>query len=373
MIIDIDRSGTVEGFNKLFYSFIGNNEVKSVLIMACDENDFTKDSIDHTLKKSSKEVFGGIFPEIIYYKEKLSKGTIFAGLTKEANIVEITNLSDLESDFESELEKKAEKISESKTLFVFVDGLAKRISSLIEALFNTYGLGYNYIGGGGGSLSFIQKPCIFSNNGLLMDSAVIVGMDINSGIGVNHGWETISRAYKVTESDKNVIKTLDWEPAFQVYRKDVEKHSKKKFTDTNFFDIAKGYPFGLSKIGTEKIVRDPISLGEDDSLICVGEVPEGGYINILFGEEESLVRAAHDALLSSKDAFGPSTGSKTTLFIDCISRVLFLGDNFGKELEVVHEDNVPMIGALTIGEIANSGSDYLEFYNKTSVIALLED
>ncbi len=373
MIIDIDYAGTVENFNKLLDSFVSNNEVKSILILACDDNGFTNDSIDNSLKKTSKKVFGGIFPEIIYNKEKLSKGTIFAGLSKEAESIVITNLSDLETDFENELENDSDKISDSKTLFVFVDGFAKRIGSLIEGLFNTFGLDYNYIGGGGGSLSFVQKPCLFSNDGLLVDSAVIVGININSGIGVNHGWKTISKPYKVTESDKNTIKTLDWQPAFQVYKKDVEEHSGKEFTDTNFFDIAKGYPFGLSKIGTEKIVRDPISLGENDSLICVGEVPEGGYINILYGEEESLVNAAHNALLSSKDAFEPSAGSKTTLFIDCISRVLFLEDNFSKELEVVHEENVPMIGALTIGEIANSGSDYLEFYNKTSVIAQLED
>jgi hypothetical protein len=33
---------------------------------------------------------------------------------------------------------------------------------------------------------------------------------------------------------------------------------------------------------------------------------------------------------------------------------------------------VPWIGACSIGEIANNRKDYLEFYNKTSVVMLLE-
>jgi len=58
------------------------------------------------------------------------------------------------------------------------------------------------------------------------------------------------------------------------------------------------------------------------------------------------------------------------LFIDCISRVLFLDDSFPLELQAVHERQLPLIGALTIGEIANSGKDYLDFYNKTAVVGM---
>ena len=59
-------------------------------------------------------------------------------------------------------------------------------------------------------------------------------------------------------------------------------------------------------------------------------------------------------------------------FIDCISRVLFMEDNFKKELEAV-SDGVFTFGALTIGEIASMGDAYLEFYNKTAVVAVLGD
>jgi hypothetical protein len=45
-------------------------------------------------------------------------------------------------------------------------------------------------------------------------------------------------------------------------------------------------------------------------------------------------------------------------------------EGFGDELVAI-DDGLPMVGALTLGEIANSGRDFLEFYNKTAVVGLI--
>ncbi|MFC2092297.1 FIST N-terminal domain-containing protein [Bacteroidota bacterium] len=78
-------------------------------------------------------------------------------------------------------------LTNQKHCLFFVDGFSKRISSLIDSLFNIFGLEFNYIGGGASSLDMQQNPCFFTNNGLLMDSAVLALLDIESGIGVCHG------------------------------------------------------------------------------------------------------------------------------------------------------------------------------------------
>ncbi len=43
-----------------------------------------------------------------------------------------------------------------------------------------------------------------------------------------------------------------------------------------------------------------------------------------------------------------------------------------RELKVVAM-GLPMAGALTLEEIANTGDAYLKFYNKTSVVGILDD
>ena len=100
MRIEVDKTGSLIVFNQLLQKVAFDENVKSILILACDENSFTPEMVDDTLMNTSKPLFGGIFPEIIHGKEKLSKGFIIAGLQKEANIYTIPDLSNMDIDYQ---------------------------------------------------------------------------------------------------------------------------------------------------------------------------------------------------------------------------------------------------------------------------------
>lgn len=368
-----DKTGTIVALKKTLAAMESDPEIKSIIVFACDNNGFSDSDLDPVLNRLKKPVWGGIFPELISGNKKWSKGTIIAGLSKSCEVQVVEQLSDSSVDYEAVIDEKIPNCENIKTMLVLVDGFSRRIGALIDSLFNIFGLEFNYIGGGAGSLSFIQQPCLITNQGLLQDCAVIASYDMESGIGVSHGWEKISGPYKVTESDGNIIKTLNWEPAFEVYKNVVDQFSKSKISKFNFFEIAKQFPFGISRLETEKIVRDPFSVGENNSLICVGEVPEGVFVDILKGNSGTLINAAKKAYLLAEQNSHFKTDKKFVLFMDCISRVLFLEDKFEKEIDAVYNSKYPLFGALTIGEIANNRKDYLEFYNKTAVIGVIED
>ncbi|MFC1653187.1 FIST N-terminal domain-containing protein [Planctomycetota bacterium] len=234
MLIEVDRSGSVAALTALFNQMSDDSQVKSILVLACDDNGYTPETLDPILAKLSKPVFGGIFPEIIAGHEKLSTGCIVAGLHHDASVQVIPGLSDSRVDYESLIDDTQQQ-SDPRTLFICVDGFGERIGTLIYDLFNVYGLEFNYIGGGAGSLSFERKPCVFTPEGLLEDAAVLAMLALDSGVGVSHGWSDVAGPFKVTESEGNVIKTLDWKPAFRLYREVVEAHASQQFTDDNFF------------------------------------------------------------------------------------------------------------------------------------------
>ena len=377
MIVQYEETGKVDPFRSMVAELSASPDVQGLMVLACDGNDWTAEELDPVLTALETPVFGGIFPQIIHGRQNRERGTLMVGLPVRPEVEWIHGLSGSASTLAGQVEAVADGwgtdlIESSDTLFVFVDGLGQGISTLVESLFFCFGLERNLLGGGAGSLSFVQRPCIVTPEGLKEDAAVIVKLPMRSGVGVAHGWEPISEGMEVTEADRNVIQTLDWRPAFHVYRELVEAHSGKSFEDHDFFDLAKGYPFGINKLGTEVVVRDPFKVAERDGLVCVGEVPSGATVKLLTGSTESLIAAAGRARRLAEESAPFQAGPEhPALFIDCISRVLYLREAIEREVEVAGGDR-RLFGALTLGEIANSGKDYLEFYNKTAVLALLD-
>ncbi len=348
--------------------------VKAIVVLAADANNWTPEALDPILLDASVPIVGGVFPQIIYAQKNHTHGAVLLLLEQAIEWACIHQLSQPEADYDTPLEALAtrwENLPEPATHWVLVDGLSTCIATLIQDIFANFGVAQNHLGGGAGSLSFQQKPCLLTPRGLVMDAALLVRLPLHSGIGVSHGWQAISEPFKVTKSHKNLVQQLEWKPAFSEYRQVVEAHSGRVFTDSNFFDLAKSYPLGISKLDAEVVVRDPLMLRDGDGLVCVGEVPEGASVRILNGTPASLIEAAGQAAERARTAYSTlNTGPvEFALFIDCISRVLFMGEQIEEEFAAVAGD-YPLVGALTLGEIANSGQDFLEFYNKTAVLGL---
>lgn len=353
-----------------------NPKLESVLIWAAEGNQWSVDALNQQLPQLPLTLLGGIFPQIIYEQRNLTTGCILVTFETSLPWIAIESLSQGMSAHLDTLATTAEHWEDHSgctTLLNLVDGLSSGISEWISEVFNQFGLENNILGGGAGSLSLVQTPCLITPKGLLMDAGLLIRLPWCSGLGVSHGWEPISAPYKVTQSHKNTVEQLDWKPAFDVYRQTVEMHSQQTFADQAFFDLAKAYPFGISKLDAELIVRDPLAQTPDKALVCVGDVPEGCFVRILNGTPKSLIEAAAQASQSARANYqkNHAASADALVLIDCISRVLFLGQRIEEEFQAINPKSQPLFGALTLGEIANNGQDYLEFYNKTAVVAVI--
>ena len=343
--------------------------VRFIVMLMAVQTEITHDDINHVLVTSPKPIIGGLFPYVLYEKSLLTAGIVLIGFSCSYNLAVIPALSKT-TQVEAELQRQLPwQNTERGTLFTFVHGMSSGVQRLIDGLFNQYGLEINYIGGGCGSLQKLDQPCVITPQGIVEDAAILVMADVQSGIGVAHGWQSISRAFKVTEVEDNEIVSIDWRPAAEVYRSVVEDHSGMRFSEQSFSEMARAYPFGIAKLADELVIRDPIALN-GQRIVCVGDVRRGSYLHVMHGKPDYVSSAAGKARQKAAENL-KGRQPQLMLFMDCISRVLFLGELFAREITHVSMPEVPLAGALTLGEIANSGYDYLELYNKTSVVGLL--
>jgi hypothetical protein len=355
-----DSTADLKHLNEAVDRINSNDDFLSALIFIGDENNLSAEEINDALEKLKKPVVGGIFTGLLNEGKNYDQGILVVALPY-ALQTRVIPLAEEDKIVEEITYLYEQRKGTENSMLVFVDAFADNKMTFIEHVYSHFGISVSYLGGGAGSLSFLRKPVVFNETGIFENSAVLGLLDEQIKVGVSHGWTPISIPLKVTEADGNIVKSIDWEPAFDVYQNLIKEHSNLILDKDNFFDVANSYPFGMSKIQSNFVVRDPISIHEN-GLLIVDEIPSGEFVYVLHGDKEKLLKGAADA----RDK-GISDVENPIFCIDCISRVLYLGDDFNEEIETI-DKNKKLYGVLSLGEIANFGNN-LEIFNKTVVVS----
>jgi hypothetical protein len=347
---------------------------KSLMILACSANNHSATYISAALKSCTVPICGGIFPSVFSANKKLDKGFIVVGFPIPTSVASYSLIdSALDANVPDSLD--GNEIEQSQDLLIFVDSMANATELFISRLFESIGGGIDVIGGGAGSVDFIQRPCVFSRAGLVMNTALVVQLPVSMHCAVEHGWEILSGPFLVTESKGTRVKTINYQSAFDIYKALVEDITSYRFAGNNFFEVAKNFPLGIVGINNDILVRDPLQ-SLNSELYCVGSVPVNSMIYILEGNAEHLIAAAEKAgrLAAKQSSNNSADDVGLTVVFDCVSRVLYLGDSFPLELAAIQKGvggNRAIIGALSIGEIANTSRGTINLLNKSIVIGNL--
>lgn len=349
-----------------------NNETLMLLVAESNAPDIPE--LMKLLNKRGIVFFGGIFPGLIYRNSQVSEGVILKKFTHLLPPVCVTGIASCQFDGFEPMETF--RMRQRGTAIILVDGLTPNIYRFLERLNDLLGEHCNFIGAGAGSISLEQQPCIFSNAGLVKDAAVVCVIDREANLGVRHGWEQLEGPLVATQTDGNTIGQLNWQPAIEVYAGIVERAGGGILNEANFASIAQGFPFGILREKEDDIVRDPLAIGPDGSIICIGEVPPNTVLHVLKGEPNALIGAAKAAVADCLKNTRDVSSVRETFVVDCITRVLYLDDRFADEINSVR-DNLAIqspeqepFGVLSLGEISSYGEGLLELFNKTIVVGV---
>ena len=324
------------------------------------------------LNEKNISFFGGVFPALIYGNQRIESGCIVKKFKCLLPPFTVSGISS--SKFSGLPSLESTQNLKNGTAILLLDGLSNNLYHFLETLNVLLGESCSFIGGGAGSISLRQAPCVFANDGFLEDAAVVCVIDQQVRLGVRQGWDRLAGPMVATQTAGNTILQLNWQTAFEVYREVVEKDCGTILEQHNFGAIAQGYPFGILREKEDDVVRDPLAIGANGSIVCIGEVLPNTVLYVLKGRPEALLQATQKAIRECSEKSGIPLEANGTFIVDCITRTTFLNEQFAEELNIIRngvviksEEQEPY-GILSLGEIASYGEGLLEFFNKTIVI-----
>lgn len=269
--------------------------------------------------------------------------------------------------------------SKRKYFIMFPEGVTGNGVDILRGCQEILGSNFPIVGGSAGDSYLFKKTYQYSAGKIISDSVIglLVGGEIDLGVGIKHGWNPLGKYRKITKTHANIIKEIDNQPAISIYEEYFDEETKTlKKEPLSMMGML--YPIGM-KIPDEKeyIVRNPFKIGEEGDLICTAELPEGSDIRLMIGNKDGVINAAKKATITALKNLGDKK-PKFALVFDSISRKKLLGRNSYKEIEAIKNiigHDVPLIGFYTYGEQAPftskiyTGQSY--FHNESIVVTLL--
>ena len=335
-------------------------EDQQIMVFLADRSHSWLDEITAFMNQCKIRFFGGVFPGLLHNGKYLREGILVQAVSPV--------YQSIVRPFLFRVPKELQQL-DGHTAIILVDGLSSQFRDLIDTVENKLSGDITYLGGGAGYYDLVHRPCLFDNNGLYKDALMLCLLRGSSHVAVRHGWERMDGPYRISRSEQNVLKELDGYRAMDIYRDAIETHRHIILSQEDFFTFAKEHPFGLLNSDGSLVVRDPISCTDEGEIVCVADIPSNRDVYILHGDKKTLLTAS---LAIAKDCAGQGGETHTPMLFNCISRAMFLEDDFQIEIENIQSRLAsPLYGTLSIGEIAPHAGKGIEIHNKSTIIGIV--
>lgn len=318
---------------------------------------------------------GAIFPRLLRDAEFLSEGLALFRLPADAPAAVVSALgASAENDGQRMAATIGNWLSDEQaptpTLLMVFDAMVPKIGSILDSLYLELADRVHYSGVNAGSETFQPMPCVFDLQGCYENSVLCLLLKQVPGAAMAHGYAVPQRLVTATSTEGNRIDSLNWQPAFSMYRELIaSEYGIGDLTQENFYQYACHFPFGILRADDEVIVRIPVALTEDGSLYCVGEVPANSTLVLLRAPSPVATTCVQEikGQLQRLHEQAPSA----LLSFYCAGRRMHMGEGALSELQDLSESlgRVPLLGALSLGEIGSGLAwAYPCFHNATIVV-----
>jgi hypothetical protein len=365
-----------ESLRKTLTAWLSGSDEHTILALMPEAEKEKLPILQGLCRELDVPMFGAIFPALIVQGAFTNDGVLLIHFThriRAAVLPEIDTRGSVDAERINHLvlgmlDANSPR-TDAPTLFLIFDGMLPNIESLLESLYGRLADRVRYAGVNAGSETFQPVPCVFNENETVNRGLLAVLLPDHSTTVLAHGYRQPKRMLSATATAGNRIAMIDWQPAFAVYQRLIKDQYNIELTRENFYAYGVHFPFGILRANSDLIVRTPVILEEDGSLVCAGEVPENSILVLLqapAADENGCIRSLAQTLENEN---GSLQGRRLMTFY-CAGRRKHLGNGAQVELDILQQTAgvSEIFGAVSQGEIGSTQIDgYPMFHNAALV------
>lgn len=349
------------------------NQAPGYLVLVAETELENIPIIQEAFGRQNIKIAGAVFPELIYESEFKKGGVLFVLLPHLPEVLLVEDLTNFSQQSPGQIDEVIELVKnreaqDKETLFMIFDAMVSSIASILEYMyFNILDKVY-YIGANAGSETFQSIDCLFDSSRVIKNGALMFFIEEGAQGYLEHGFIKPDEKAVATSSVGNKIISIDWKPAFDVYKEIVKNVYDIEITHENFYQYSVHFPFGMIRPDNTLVIRIPVSLDESGALFCVGEVPPGSILTLINLPDENYGAAVQT--ISERINQDESSKESDVLLCYCAGRRMHMGEKSVDEIRRLDSllNDKKVAGALTLGELGNmEGLNFPLFQNATIV------
>ncbi|WP_437752323.1 FIST signal transduction protein [Sorangium sp. So ce1389] len=276
------------------------------------------------------------------------------------------------SDMDEAISSSGPRSGSPSSILVLADAFACDGDELVAALRQGVPPHTRVFGGTAGDGWTFEGARVFLGRKALTDAAILVRLTHRHRVNIDvvHGFRAAEggRDFTITDIERNVLKTLDGQPAARVYEEELSRLGFRSSGEGLLQTMAKHALGAKTPFGEALKIRSPIAIRGDGAVVLTGGLSRGQVVRVVNAGTDALLQAAKS--LSTK-VLGPLPAVSGSLVFDCASRHRLLGERYREEVRAFlspHGGSHPMFGMACYGQIAKFGGSVEGFHNTSSVM-----
>lgn len=319
------------------------------------------------MNKFQINFFGGVYSYIIYDNKFYENGFLIREM-KNVSLIKTININDLDKD-----KLLLEGLKNNSYIGILMyDNNCEYLHLILDQLYKEKAGKLNLYGCGAGIYDENKYDILFTNKNIVSSGAILCIMENNNIIENKNSYEVLNGPIIPNKIKNNIIKEINWEIPFKIYKYIIENNTKYKIDNNNIEHILLSCPLGIIEDNQQILLRNISKIKNENEMILNIPINENNMVYVMKINDELLHESIKSFLLKYRDIIEKKSHNNIFI-IENIYRFNYIKEVYYKSDEYINvfdNDKYIIEGIVSLSEIFTDHNNIFQKQTNSLIIEL---